>query len=93
VTGDTPEYRPVLTGAALRSLQAVPPRIAEPLVAFIFGSLAEQPKRRGKPLQGELTGRWAARRGDYRIVYRLDDDTKAMYVLKIARRVDVYRSS
>jgi mRNA interferase RelE/StbE len=92
VTPAIPEYCPVLTGAALRSLQAVPPRVAEPLVAFIFGSLAEQPKRRGKPLQGELAGRWAARRGDYRIVYRLDDDAKAMYVLKIARRADVYRS-
>lgn len=92
MTRDTPEYRPVLTAAALRSLQAVPPRVAEPLVAFVFGSLAQEPKRRGKPLQGELTGRWAARRGDYRIVYRLDDDAKAMYVLRIARRADVYRS-
>jgi mRNA interferase RelE/StbE len=92
VTSDTPEYRAVLTGSALRSLQAVPRRVAEPLWAFIFGSLAEEPKRRGKPLKGELTGRWSARRGHYRIVYRLDDDTKAMYVLKIARRADVYRS-
>jgi mRNA-degrading endonuclease RelE of RelBE toxin-antitoxin system len=92
VTRDTPEYRPVLTAAALRSLRAVPPRVAEPLVAFVFGSLAQEPKRRGKPLQGELTGRWAARRGDYRIIYRLDDDAKAMYVLRIARRADVYRS-
>lgn len=92
MTRETPQYRPVLTASALRSLQAVPGRIAEPLVAFIFGSLAEEPMRRGKPLQGELAGRWAARRGDYRIVYRLDDDTKEMYVLKIARRADVYRS-
>ncbi|HEX8094065.1 type II toxin-antitoxin system RelE family toxin [Jatrophihabitans sp.] len=91
MTGSTPEYRTVLTSAALRSVQAVPPRIAEPLLAFVFGSLAEEPRRRGKPLQGELAGRWSARRGDYRIVYRLDDDTKTMYVLKIARRVDVYR--
>ncbi|HEY0166204.1 MAG TPA: type II toxin-antitoxin system RelE/ParE family toxin [Jatrophihabitans sp.] len=89
---DTPGYRTVLTAAALRSLQTVPPRVAEPLVAFVFGSLAQEPKRRGKPLQGELTGRWAARRGDYRIIYRLDDDAKAMYILKIARRADVYRS-
>lgn len=92
MTRGTPDYQTVLTGAALRSLQAVPPRVAEPLLAFVCGSLAEEPKRRGKPLQGELTGRWAARRGDYRIVYRLDDDTKVMYVLKIARRADVYRS-
>ena len=52
-----PEYRTVLTESALSCPQAVPPRVAEPLVAFIFGSLAERPKRRGKPLQGELTGR------------------------------------
>jgi mRNA interferase RelE/StbE len=84
-------YEPVLTGAALRSLRAVPPRIAEPLVAFIFGGLAADPRRRGKPLQRELEGRWAARRGEFRIVYRLDEDAKTMYVLKIAHRSDVYR--
>ncbi|WP_408662049.1 type II toxin-antitoxin system RelE family toxin [Jatrophihabitans sp.] len=39
-----------------------------------------------------MTGRWAARRGDFRVIYRLDDDAKTMYVLKIARRGDVYRS-
>lgn len=61
------------------------------MVAFIFGSLASNPRRRGKPLQRELAGRWSARRGDYRIVYRLDEDTKTMYVLKIGHRADVYR--
>lgn len=85
------DYQAVLTAAALRSLQSVPPRAAEPLVAFIFGSLAGDPRRRGKPLQRELEGRWAARRGDYRIVYRLDEDTKTVYVLKIGHRADVYR--
>ncbi len=84
-------YHAVLTAAALRSLRSVPPRVAEPLVAFIFGGLASDPRRRGKPLQRELEGRWAARRGDYRVVYRLDEDTKTMYVLKIGHRTDVYR--
>lgn len=86
------DCRTVLTAGALRSLDSVPPRVAEPLVAFIFGSLAEGPRRRGKPLQRELEGRWAARRGDYRILYRLDEATKAMYVLKIGHRSDVYRT-
>ncbi len=85
-------YEPVLTASALRSLQAVPPRIAEPLVEFIFGGLASEPRRRGKPLQRELAGRWAARRGDYRIVYRLDENTKSMYILKIGHRSQVYRT-
>ena len=85
------EYHAVLTASALRSLRSVPSRVAEPLVAFIFGSLASDPRRRGKPLQRELAGRWAARRGDYRIVYRLDEDTMTMYVLKIGHRAHVYR--
>ncbi len=86
------DYRTVMAAAALRRLRSVPPRVAEPLVAFIFGSLAADPRRRGKPLQRELEGRWAARRGDYRIVYRLDEHTKTMYVLKIGHRSDVYRA-
>lgn len=85
-------YRTVLTAGALHSLRSVPPRVAEPLVAFIFGSLSDDPRRRGKPLQRELEGRWAARRGDYRVLYRLDEDTKTMHVLKIGHRSDVYRT-
>ena len=86
------DYRAVLTAGALRSLRSVPPRVAEPLVAFIFGSLADSQRRRGKPLQRELEGRWAARRGDYRVLYRLDEDTKTMCVLRIGHRSDVYRT-
>ncbi len=87
------EYQAVLTGAALRSLHSVPARVAEPLVALIFGSLANDPRRRGKPLQRELEGRWAARRGDDRIVYRLDQETRTVYVLKICHRAHAYHRS
>jgi mRNA interferase RelE/StbE len=78
-----------ISGPALRDLDRMTPRVAEPLVAFIFGSLAENPMRRGKPLRRELEGRWSARRGDYRIVYRLDK--KRALVLAIGHRSDVYR--
>jgi mRNA-degrading endonuclease RelE of RelBE toxin-antitoxin system len=86
---DTYEVRVAATAA--RALAKLAPRVVDPLVAFIFGSLAENPKRRGKPLQRELAGNWGARRGDYRIVYRLDDDTKTLHVLLIDHRADVYR--
>ena len=92
---DPPEdesYHVVLTASALRGLADFPPRFADALVAFIFGGLAASPRRRGKPLQRELTGQWSARRGDFRILYRLDDQTKTMYVLKVAGRSDIYRS-
>lgn len=84
-------YRTVLTAAALRTLRSVPPRVIEPLVAFIFGGLAANPRRRGKPLHSELAGHWSARRGEFRIVYRLDEQSRTMYVLKIGHRSDIYR--
>lgn len=84
------EYRVILTASALRSLESVPPRVVEPLVAFIFGTTADEPKRRGKPLQRELEGRWSARRGDFRVVYRIDDDTMTIYVLKVGHRGRIY---
>lgn len=63
------------------------------MVAFVFGSLASEPRTRGKPLKRELEGRWSARRGDYRVVYRLAEETKTMYVLKIGHRAEAYRPS
>jgi mRNA interferase RelE/StbE len=84
-------YRTELTATALRTLSAIPPRVAEPLVAFIFGSLTENPRRRGKPLQRELAGLWGARRGEFRIIYRLDDEQKVIYVLRVVMRSDAYR--
>jgi len=85
------EYDVELTATAVRSLQAIPPRVAEHLVAFIFGGLRADPRRRGKPLQRDLAGYWGARRGDYRVIYRLDEAAKTLYVVKIAYRGDAYR--
>lgn len=84
-------YRVRLTGEAIRSLRRVPPRVAEPLVAFVFGALAERPRTRGKPLRGEFGGEWSARRGDYRVLYSMDDTTRTLVVHRIAGRADAYR--
>ena len=43
-------------------------------VEFIYGPLAENPRRVGKPLRGELMGQFFARRGTFRIVYEFSDD-------------------
>ena len=89
---ESEKYKVQVSAAAARSLTAIPPRITESLIAFIFGSLAENPRRRGKPLQRELAGTWAARRGDFRVLYRLDEDTETLTVLLVDHRADVYRS-
>jgi len=36
----------------------------------------------GKPLRGELSGKWILRIGDYRIIYRIDEDEKILTLFK-----------
>ncbi|WP_125616227.1 type II toxin-antitoxin system RelE family toxin [Specibacter cremeus] len=85
------DYEARLTATAIRGLSDLSPRITEPLLAFIFGSLAENPRRRGHELRNELAGYWSARRGDYRVIYRLDDAAKVMHVVDVGPRRMIYR--
>jgi len=80
-----------ITARAERDLQRLPEKIATACVEFIFGPLAENPRRMGKPLRGELGGLHSARRGDYRVVYGIVADTRTVEILHIDRRSDVYR--
>ncbi len=56
-----------------------------------LGAIAGNPRRLGKPLRFELEGYWSARRGPYRIVYRIDDESRTISVAAVAHRADVYR--
>ncbi len=82
----------MLAGTARRDLRRVPPRIVAVIVEFVFGDLAANPHRVGKPLGRDLSGAMSARRGPYRVLYRVDDDAKTVTVLRIAHRADVYRA-
>jgi mRNA interferase RelE/StbE len=76
---------------AERALGRIPPRIVMALIEFIYGGLAANPTRRGKPLHGPFAGQWSARRGDYRVIYRLDEDARTVHVRGIRGRSDAYR--
>lgn len=69
----------------------MPEKIATACVEFIFGPLADNPRRAGGPLRAELVGLHSARRGDYRVIYGAAEDTLTVEVLHIDRRSDVYR--
>jgi len=84
------QYSIRVTARAERDLQRLPPKIATACVEFIFGPLAENPRRVGKPLRGELVGLHSARRGDYRVVYEVVYNT-TVEIVHIGRRSDVYR--
>lgn len=75
---------------ARRQLRRLPERYATAVIELL-PAIAANPKRLGKPLRFELEGRWAARRGPYRVIYTLDEQARTVTVLAVAHRADVYR--
>jgi mRNA interferase RelE/StbE len=85
-------WRLVVAGPAARNLERLPAKYATAVIEALT-AIEANPRRLGKPLRFELTGRWSARRGPYRIIYAIDDATRTVTVLAIAHRADVYRST
>lgn len=77
--------------SALRSLNRLPEKIATACVEFVYGGLAENPHRVGRALGFDLEGKHSARRGDFRVIYEINDDRHVVTVVAIDHRSDVYR--
>ncbi len=84
-------YEPEITPEGLRHLNRLPDKVRDAALELIFGSLIAEPRRAGKPLAGELAGLWSARRGDYRVVYEIDDESSVVLIHRVQHRRDVYR--
>lgn len=89
--GDGSGYEVEFAGTARRDLRVAPPRIVPAIIEFVYGDLARQPRRVGKPLQRELEGLWSARRGPYRIIYEIVEERLVVIVVHVDHRADVYR--
>ncbi len=55
-------------------------------------ALLDNPHRVGKRLRTPLDDRHSARRGTYRVLYRIDDELQRVTVVGVFRRPDAYRS-
>jgi mRNA interferase RelE/StbE len=86
-----PSWQLVIVASAERQLDRLPEKVATAVVEFMLGPLVDNPHRVGHPLQRELAGCWSARRGNYRIVYEIDQERQIIIVLRIDHRADVYR--
>jgi mRNA-degrading endonuclease RelE of RelBE toxin-antitoxin system len=86
-------YELVLAPPAIRALQSgLPEAVAAAVIEFLTGALLENPQRVGKPLRGELIGVHSARRGTYRVLYRINEQVREVLVIRIEHRADAYRS-
>jgi len=86
-------YNIKLTSSATRALsEKLPPFAAFAAYEFISGPLRENPQRVGAPLRAPFEGYYRARRGEYRVRYRIDDDARIIYVADIEYRLGTYHS-
>jgi mRNA interferase RelE/StbE len=91
VTGAEEPYAIEWAGPAPPALRRLPEKVATAAVELIYGPLAQNPPRVGHALRFDLEGLHSARRGDHRIVYRVDDRRHVVVVMAIEHRSDVYR--
>ncbi|MDT4893078.1 MAG: mRNA interferase RelE/StbE [Pseudonocardiales bacterium] len=83
----------VIAPAARRQLaDTLPEAVAFAAYEFIVGPLLDNPQRVGKPVHEPLHDRHSARRGTYRIIYRIDEHARTVTVLAIMPRADAYRA-
>jgi mRNA interferase RelE/StbE len=80
-----------VAASAERSLTRLPEGVAAAIVEFMVGPLCEEHERVGRPLLRELAGYDSARRGAYRIIYRIVVEDHIVRVVRIEHRSDVYR--
>jgi mRNA-degrading endonuclease RelE of RelBE toxin-antitoxin system len=84
-------YEVEITPEGLRHLNRLPEKVRGAVLEAIFGSIAENPRRAGKPLRGELEGLFSARRGEYRVIYEIDDASSVVLVHRAQHRRGAYR--
>ena len=87
----TADWTVAWSSAAERSLGRVPEKVGLAAIAFVVGPLTDNPLRTTKPLHDELDGYRSARVGDYRILIRVDDDSRRVLIARIEHRSTVYR--
>lgn len=84
-------YRILIDPRAAKHLESLP----KPLIARIDGAvlaLAENPRPVGvKRLRGKLKEGWRIRVGEYRVLYRIDDEARQIKIFDIGHRRDIYR--
>jgi mRNA interferase RelE/StbE len=86
-------YRLIIAPSARRQLaEVLPEAVAFAAHEFIIGPLIDNPHRVGKRLRPPLDDRHSARRGTYRVIYRIDDQLRTVAVVGVFPRSEAYRT-
>jgi len=87
------QYTLIIAPTAKKQLaEQLPESVAFAAYEFIVGPLLVNPHRVGKQLRPPLLDRYSARRGTYRVIYRIDDELRQVTVIGVFSRADAYRA-
>lgn len=91
---DSPEpYSVIISAQARRNLHKhLPAEVAFAAMETITGPVATNPHRVGKPLDEPFDGFYSARRGTYRVIYRINEDKHSVEIHSVRHRRDIYRT-
>jgi mRNA interferase RelE/StbE len=90
---ESASYTVIYSRRARRNLyEELPPEVGAAAIATIEGPITTSPLRVGKPLDEPLDGYYCARRGTYRIIYRINEDKRTVEIHSIRHRRDVYHT-
>ncbi|MCX2749611.1 type II toxin-antitoxin system RelE/ParE family toxin [Arthrobacter sp. MI7-26] len=85
----SPRYDVRFSRSAKRALtHDLPEKVAAAAFEFITGALSENPQRVGKQLQAPLFPLYSARRGEYRVIYRIVEGVVLIEIVSITHRRD-----
>ncbi len=91
-TGRLP-YAVLLSRQARRNLQEdLPLEVALAAMELIEGPITTNPRRVGKPLEEPFDGYHSARRGTYRVIYRINEDKRTVEIHSIRHRRHAYHT-
>ena len=86
-------YELIVAPSARRQLsEELPEAVAFAAFEFIVGPLLDNPNRVGKRLRPPLDDRHSARRGTYRVLYRIDEERQRVTVVGVFSRADAFRA-
>ena len=87
------KYSVVLSKNAEKKLDKLDTPVRNRIQKWIETNLegCENPRHRGKPLEGNAVNFWRYRVGDYRIVAEIQDDKIIIFVINVDKRNDIYK--
>lgn len=84
-------YQIIYSDIVLKSHISKLPASAKKLIKRAIDSrLTQDPINLGKPLKHSLKGYRRLRVADYRVIYRIEPDERAVYIIAIGHRKDIY---